>query len=561
MIAAGSRGRDKPNRYLRVVGLFGFLILAAVTFLVAAFQPLYTDEVVWKLTQGRYFHDGGRTGIAFATCSAKSFYSPWLLTPFRIFDSFIYQDIAGPGAIRNIGVGLAIGCGGLIWLLLRRALPANVTNQFLLCLVVAFATLGAMPFLLVLNRPEQVLLIGTMLFALPVLLGSVSGRRPLVGDVGIAVWLMLFVGYFFSSHPRAVFGLPLALLFINHLFVRKKLAVAVGVAASVLCFVSLRDWGVRSKCDDPLISRGLALDSIQVAFAQGELFDFGLHLLWRLISNPAKFFYFSVPRLDNPAGETLIPPVVSLAAVLASGLTEAVLAVLVIAGAVAFLKLMGRAVRLRRITAREWVLVSLWGFYAFSLISRGTRNVYEAALMVPVMVVASLGSLWVARDLLEGWIGAVKLRWLGRWGFRTLIGASVISQMVVIGHYVPYAAGAWSVPGYIEGRRLSISAVGYDAVRPQILATARMCGIEPTQQSRHPILDELTVFAMQPVFQPVVALYIEEGGWGTGIQDYRAYLRNIGSAGMVVGCQWVPTQLRSSAIRNGAFCCVPAVGP
>jgi len=550
--------RDDPYRIACTLGFWGFIGLTAATFAVAAFLPVYTDEIVWKLLQGRYFYDGGRAGVAFATCGVRSVALPWLLTPFRMFDSLIYENISGPAMVRAIGIAQAGAAGLLIWYGLHRALHRVCSGRLLLCLVLAVLTLGIMPFLLILNRPEQVMLIGMVLFAIPPLLMPASPPRAIWADMGLGALLALFCGYFFSAHPRAVFALPLVLVCIHHIFTRRWVAVLVGVLVSIFCGVALLDWAGRTKCADPLIAYALALDSSLDAILQGEFTRFLLYFTWRFLRDPAKFLYFSVLRMDQISTENMIPPGTTVWALAASVLAEAVLAGLMLAGGVAFWLLARRAWRRWRVTTAEVALACVWAFYGWAVLARATKASYEAALIEPVMAIAALGSLWVARRRLVRLFGARGVRRAGALGFAVLIGVSVFSQTVLIGTYLPAARGAWAVGGYPVGQKFSVSTADYAVLRQKILATARRCGIEPVNTTRHPVLDELTVFAMQPVYLPIIATYIDEQGWGKGIRDYRAFLAGVGSDGMVVGCQWVPEQLRGDAIQDGAFCCLPS---
>lgn len=47
------------------------------------------------------------------------------------------------------------------------------------------------------------------------------------------------------------------------------------------------------------------------------------------------------------------------------------------------------------------------------------------------------------------------------------------------------------------------------------------------------------------------------GAWGKDIPDLKAFLKDHGSAGVVVGCAAMPVSLKEGSIQNGAFCCLP----
>lgn len=554
---------DKLPPFLRF-GLAGsamlLVSLSIATFVVAAFLPLYTDEVGWKHIQGRLGFDGLESVSIYPSCSDAGLPIPALLLPFRLFETAAYQGISGPQHIRAIGVAVALGWIALAWLLLWRGLRKHASVWLPGILVVSIATLGIMPFLLVLNRPEQVLLIGMTLFAIPVLTTPPAGPRSPLADASIALLLVALGGYFFASHPRAIFALPLLLLSINHSLARKRIAVVAGVSASVLCWVALSDWSARTRCDDPGVAASFANESILSAASQGTLGTFGLHMLALWYFLPGRALYVSQMRMDQPVTSDLVPHLVTFWTQTIGVATQAVFALLVMVGAVAFVHLAVRAMRRRCITPAHLALGSLWAFYLASILTRATRHSYEQALMTPVLAMAALGSLWISREALGGVLGPARLRMLALAGVGLLAVTSVFSQAVLLVSYARYVTGEWAQPGYPAGQRFSISTADYEALQPQIIETARMCGIEPANNPRRLVVDELTWFALQPTYRPILATYIDERGWGRSISDHRKFLSLRGSEGMVVGCQWVPTQLRGEAIRNGQFCCVPSFG-
>jgi hypothetical protein len=174
------------------------------------------------------------------------------------------------------------------------------------------------------------------------------------------------------------------------------------------------------------------------------------------------------------------------------------------------------------------------------------------------MVLVSLGSIWVARDIISERLGAFRVRRFARFGFAALIGISILNQVALLAVYSQSAVGAWTDPGYPRGQIYSFTAFGYDGLRPKILETAARCGIDPASHPRHLVVDGLTYFALDSSYQPIFMTYIDERGWGKKIADIGGLLAKLHSEGMVAGCEWIPSKLRSKAVENGQFCCLPA---
>jgi hypothetical protein len=141
---------------------------------------------------------------------------------------------------------------------------------------------------------------------------------------------------------------------------------------------------------------------------------------------------------------------------------------------------------------------------------------------------------------------------------RILLLLSIVSQVALVAGYSRNVAGSWITPGYPKDQKWSVANFGYGGLKAKILDTAAMCGIEAQNHPHHLVVDELTYFALRQAHQPFLMTYLDEDLWGGGIHDVRTVLTQQHSAGMVVGCQWVPSSLRTEAIVNGGFCCIPS---
>jgi hypothetical protein len=174
------------------------MILALVSFGMAALLPVYTDEIVWKMIQGRLGYDGFevRSGTMVPTCGPDAFPSPPLMLPFRLLDTMMYQWIPDPLVIRLVGIGFFIVWLAGTWLLLQRLVPPLADRWTIAGASIAFVTLGVMPFLMVISRPEQPLLIGITVL-LMICMGERSPtRRSLGRETIIAIVLALDLQWF-----------------------------------------------------------------------------------------------------------------------------------------------------------------------------------------------------------------------------------------------------------------------------------------------------------------------------------------------------------------------------
>ena len=135
------------------------------------------------------------------------------------------------------------------------------------------------------------------------------------------------------------------------------------------------------------------------------------------------------------------------------------------------------------------------------------------------------------------------------------VALSIAGQIDIAMRYMPPLLRAAARPGYVEGQRASASVFGYGAIRGQIVATARLCGIGTHGRAVHPLLDDVTYFAMEDSWQPFHRLAVL-GNWKGSIRDPLTYLKSRGSDGLIMGCHLLSPGLRQQAIQNGEFCCI-----
>lgn len=531
--------------------------LAVLSFGIAVLLPVYTDELAWKLQQSRMHLDALRALGLFPTCGNLSVAIPTVLLPFRLVDALLYEHLSAPFQLR-LG-GAVTGLLGVIATVLAVRRLRIVGTAASLALVVSFATLGIMPFLLVINRPDQVLAIAIVLLSLPLLFGAEPAPRSRLLDVLYGGLLCFACAFVLSEHPRGLFALPLMLLFVARFIGRKPVATAVCAALVAVAAVSLRHWTARAACSDPALEKVLVFDNITFAAAHGQLPLYFWAQWQSWLTDPYQFLFIAQFQLKQHYGSYFVPDGESgMLAELARRLGTRAFLGLLLAGAFAFVVAAARSVRDRRSRLQVLALAALWAFWAASAIGRVQKNEYEAAVMMPVIALAATGSLWAARAELARWFGAARWRLLCRAAFAGLIGLSLVNQAALLRTYAPKAFGAWLRPGYAQEQRFSVSLFGYDRLRPRIVKTGALCGIDPADRPRRLIVDELTYYAYVRASEPVLATYLDARGWGYAITDYRRLLSKIGSRGMVTGCQWIPTELRADAKRNGDFCCLPA---
>jgi hypothetical protein len=131
--------------------------------------------------------------------------------------------------------------------------------------------------------------------------------------------------------------------------------------------------------------------------------------------------------------------------------------------------------------------------------------------------------------------------------------------VLVLGVSVRPLVQAAREPGYAEKQADSASIAGYDSVRRDIARAMGEAGI-PTDRPLHRLLiDDLTYLALQRHRLPLHRLGVLST-WNGSIDDPVAYLRSRDSDGVVLGCKYLPADMRAAASRSGEICAISRAG-
>ena len=191
----------KPRWSLWLDWGLGALLLGA--FFYACRLPLYTDEILWRYHFGSVFNQGFKMPNFLPVCQATHFIPippTWLLS--RSLESGFYKLFLSSWTIRAMGVLFGLLASVVFYNLFTRIFR-NIgirANDFAIFLL----SIGVVPFLAIINRPEQVLLLCLML-AVSVSLEPKywqERKRPL------SLISILLIPLFFSAHLKSLFFIP-----------------------------------------------------------------------------------------------------------------------------------------------------------------------------------------------------------------------------------------------------------------------------------------------------------------------------------------------------------------
>lgn len=541
---------ETPRDWTRLAARLAFVgFLCSVLF--GLLLPMYTDELGWRM-QLRAGLDGGFDRMINDICGPSSIAAPaWFMMPFRAMSGWLNLTFPDPLYIRLIGVGSALGWAFLLRALIGRIAANPIQRNILLALAFGLLGMGLLPIMLTMSRPDQVILLTTT----AALLTATIAAKDSAASSGHRRWLwplliVLLAIPALSWHLKGILFAPLFLICILFAGQAKdwKLRAPFALVFVGLAAQAAQYWVARFRCPgDPGLAARLASENIASALAEGKNWQ---ELLWTAIqgANPNIYISFAEVRIrvmSDWLPQGLIDETGATIRYLPMNLAWNALMLIGLVCLLRALLLRWREKRIDFAVAAPVViagLVLVWGM------SQRVKNDYEIMTVMPMIALFGLFSLtaigWTERRTRQLRIAAV-----------ALVAVSLIGQIDVIRRLAPPLYQAAQTPGYVAGQKTSVSGYGYSAIRSQIRQTAKQCGIGTQGRARHPLVDDVTAFAMTDSWQPFHYLGVI-GQWRGTISDPLAYLKSRGSEGLIVGCHLLSPELQSKAIRNGQFCCI-----
>lgn len=516
--------------------------------LIGLLVPIYSDEVGWRF-QARAAIDGGVDRFVAEACGPNTLAAPpAFMLPVRAIAAGIDLAFADPAIVRLGGVACALLWLVLLWRLIAGLGRSSQERQAMALLAFPLAATGVLPFMLVLSRPEQPILLALTLALLMTLAGRSPRGAGVVGAWARAAIVLLCAALALSYHLKAVLYVPVFLLCAA--LTSKGQAGRWPRRSGVIAIAGLTLWALpywidRFRCPgDPLIAAKLAQENIaSLLVGSGR---WGARI-GKVLDGASPLHYVRLAA-PSPAHMSAWLPSDTIGAPAARWWRKAIL----LCWDAALLLGLGL---LARATWRErrwdpWLLLSaglaatvlLWGAMQLN------KNAYEAALTLPVLILALVLAVRAAG------LGDVALRWIGRAGW-VLSLFSLANMLGVAALYGPRLWNAAAQPGYVAGQPYSLNAWHYGAARESVEAAARACGIRTDRGSQAVLIDDLTYFAMMRSFRPLHRTGVLSD-WNGSITDPAAYLRARHSSGILLGCAYLPASLRGRALNAGPVCCI-----
>lgn len=521
-----------------------------LSILIGLAVPVYTDETGWRFLQRAGID--GVDGLFSDICGPNTIVvPPWHLWPVRWFGALANSAFAAPVFVRLAGVACALAWLALTWLLLSRLERDGKRRLVIGAMAFAALGIGTLPFIMVLSRPEQPLILTTLLVVIVTL-----WRAPAQTGAGLAalkVSLIVVLSVIAQSyHMKGVLygGVALVAIFACASG-RQTLWPRIAGIAAQLAFMALSAsyWVGRLSCPgDAKLAEMYASENVASALvSDGNL----LSTLGTLAKglNPLVYAGLALPR-SRPMANWLPPQMFSFTDSLAS------YALLHLAWGAVLLMLVFRLWRFWRAEraaafadARFLLSGALIGVVMVWSVSQLNRNIYEAAHVLPSITLA-----FVLASTLPGTERAGDWRKLRRVATAFVAGA-LVSQAIILSSAAPVLLDRAARTGYLDAQPFSIGLGDYAPVRRSVQTAMEAAGMDVSAHHRRLLVDELTYLALHDHKMPLHRLGVMET-WNGTITDPVQYLVSRHSDGVVMACQNMDDRMREMAGRSGNICAI-----
>ncbi|CAB3884270.1 hypothetical protein LMG26858_03392 [Achromobacter anxifer] len=553
MIANNTAAPRPAGRLILVGDLLSLVVLAgfAALLIAGAGLPLYSDEVVTKWGQARFFEPDGVLSSFFPQCRAAfSSPLPWAFYPGAAFFSALYGNLPPLGLrLAGVAVALVVLAGFGLWA--RRSTRSTQGALSLLSVLIVLLALGALPFLWVMSRPEQWLTLGLIFFCMT---ATVSPRHDAKAPW---IWPVLYfpvASAFFFVHPKSVFFAPVVLLAAWLVTRRRHPAIRVLLVAWVLwtSYTTYR-WGTTvSNCPEaPGVQATLSSNFLSPSLLFQAPVAFLLEGIGNLLSAPGKIAEHALFAATFQSG-WLAPMAVPAAATWMNSIIQILVEVAIFGTlATGLLWLPATWLRGKPATPQPLLAAALalglcanffffkyWFFY-------GAAQVLPLVLMMLLLAMPARAPAWLARPGLQ----LARSAWL----------LFALASMAIFAAYIAPEVWKRSNPpeASVPDQWLSVPALGFDQRRETIRELANQCGIRG-DGAEHLVVDHLTYYAFSHLRRPIHALYVSELAYGADLPGEKLirFLQGLESPGAITQCGYLPAALSVlHVIRKGGYCC------
>jgi hypothetical protein len=521
----------KSRRKIAFIAMaFIFLLLFIISFQLSVFYPIYSDEFEWKLISSRFFLDQGKLIYLFPAClNSYVADTPLSWYPGRILDGLIYQGTHANALLRYLGLIQYIILIFLFWQIAKIQSKLNSVKSFLL--VVSFFSIGVLPILMIINRPEQPLLLYVTICVYLSVYQTHKPCRFLTNSVFVTLLFCVLSNLIITTHPKGIYLLPV--VFVAYRQIVKSfvyLFVFLGITFWTV-IQTIHVWSTRTTCSEsPWLEelvKSFTLNPVKI-FSEPELF------LLQISKNIIRFYTYIQQMLFSTNYQSQWLPSLT-----ASNSINYVLWIINSLCWISIATIFGTVGYrfVKKTFNKVWACNQLGIALIFSVIlvtvMQIAKNFYESALILPLLFLILLFLIHPQDETCRKFISQVAL--------------PILLVIGCISSYTRYILFIDHLPEWKSASQERAT----NQLHIENFAQ-NQCGINTFASGL--VVDRQTY----PTFwkHPFPVFISGLTGWyGTGT-DYKITLNRLGSDGLVAMCTALPKELRDIGKEDSGVCCI-----
>ncbi|MDN8612820.1 hypothetical protein [Variovorax ginsengisoli] len=542
----------------RLNNLAGFAVLVLALSVCAAgiLIPLYSDEIAVQMVRARFFLEDGALLNLLPQCRPLLMPIPASWYPGAVFNAILYSGASELG-LRIRGIAICGAWLSLLWMWAGRHPQTLISKRSLQGVVLSLNMLGVLPFVLVLARSEQLLVVGLLAYCIfPIFWRSTETDGIYIKGLKAAL-IFLITSVFLLAHPKALFFSPIILASAFLIFRDAGKLWSVGVLLSLGFAIaqSFQHVQVASRCvDAPAMSLVLAQHTLDFQLLSTDRAAFFREASRNVASSlglviervPVTLVYQSnwLPSVD---GKWIEPGLAGFGKLLKVSLH--VFALLLLCAGI--LRVVMELLR-KRLEPGALLGISMTAGLVLHGVAYNVNawHFYTPGLIVPalsILLLLVLDAQWPVSNWIRLVAGAVAFYWM-------LL--AIASMAVLLPIQTPRLLQiARAGDDVIEGQSLSTPVFVREDQHAQIPSLAKRCGIH--DGDKRLVLDGAAYFLFQHGRQPINVFYVSDYAFGMDIgQKLPEFLRKIDSGGILSRCEYLPKALLDRAIRSDKMCCI-----
>lgn len=557
--------RMQINLLSRFQKLLPYIIVGIVVaiFCLGILVPIYSDEIAVHMARSRFFLDRGLLINLFPQCNnSLTANIPFTWYPAAIFFGVIYgipYSILGGLGLRLMGIILGLCWLSVLWFWGGKLVQGTSAKMAVRALLISFNGLGVLPFVLILARSEQILLLCLALYCLFSLFWKTRDFENNGTKALKIIAFMALTSVFFYAHPKAIFFFPFIIVSAFLIFKKENTYIKLLIAA----FIGLATYqglqqarGISSECHNaPLLARALGNNTLDLhQFSENHILFFqhaSENLLFSLGQVLDKIPFSSsyqsgwLPSEKNQKIGTVIQ---NFGNVLRQSLLLFFVGLICV-----FVIQIKRQIlygNIRPQTALASMLVFGLAIHAI-IYNVNSWHFYTPGLIIPAFLLLFLLLLPINLKLNGKW-ALVGRGFIIYWTSLAFISIGILlyltlPQLIEIAQEDKYVIPNQSIstPIFLGEKR-----------RDELLSLAHKCDIDPARSERL-VVDGVAYLELKNQRTPINALYVSDYGFGMDVShNLRAYLALMNSDGILSRCDYLPEMLRKNAITSGSMCCI-----